>query len=181
MTEYHFERVADDDPNRCQGVKPTQGQCNNKAIEGSQFCPAHGGNRGANELAKEKKFMYQLTKFKARMADFATNPAIKGLREEIGVLRMVLETTINRCKDEHDLMLASTGISNMVCNIERMVTSCHKLEMNLGQLLDRNKAMLMADEMIQIITSEIKDEEVITRIARQIGACMNRVTEISQD
>ena len=88
---------------------------------------------------------------------------------------MMLEETLNRCNDEHDLMLRSTSISNLVANIERLVLSAHKLEINLGQLLDRNRALQLADELIQIITSEVQDEEAIKRISVQITGAMNRI------
>jgi len=174
---HNFQTAAEDDPRRCQAATRIQGQqCKNLAVEGSQYCQAHGGQAAIKRAEKAKLFNYRLTKFRARVEDLATNPAIKSLREEIGVLRMVLEETINRCADEHDLMLASTKISNLIASIERLVSSCHKLEINLGQLLDRNKAMHLADEMIQIITSEIQDEEAIKRIAVGVTSAMSRIS-----
>ena len=169
-----FELCDEDDPNRCEGVSGRKGQCRNKAIKGSKYCPAHIG-RGLVTLKRQQMYNYNLTKFRAQVQSFATNPAIKSLREEIGVLRMMLEESLNRCNDSHDLLLQSTSISNLVASIERLVLSSHKLEINLGQLLDRNRALQLADELIQIITAEVQEEEAVKRIAVQITAAMNRI------
>lgn len=168
----HLHRVVNEDaPDRCEAVT-SSGQCRYNQYPGSKYCSQHGGTpREATKI-----YNYNLTKFKSRIADFATNPAIKSLREEVGVLRMMLEARLNACNDNTDLMLASTSISNMVLNIERLVNSCHKLEINLGQLLDRNKALQLADELIQIITSEIKDDEATSRVALQINTLLNRIS-----
>ena len=168
--------LRDDDPCRCQYTSKTKGQCRNKAVPNAKYCEYHTGAIIMHRRNEDQKFMYNLNKFKSRFIDFATNPAIKGLREEIGVLRLLLEAKINKCNDDHDLLMNSTGISNLVLSIERLVTSCHKLEINLGQLLDKNKAIQLADEIIQIITAEIEDEESIKKIAAQITSAMARIS-----
>jgi len=167
--------IREDDPCRCQYVG-MHGQCRNKTVPGAKYCDKHTGALIMYRRNEDQKFMYNLDRFKTRFVDFATNPAIKGLREEIGVLRLLLEAKINKCNDEHDLLMNSTGISNLVMSIERLVTSCHKLEINLGQLLDKNKAIQLADEIIQIITSEIEDEDTIKKIAAQITGAMSRIS-----
>ena len=167
--------LRDDDPRRCQGMSRGN-QCDNKAVPGANYCEIHTGALVMKAQDEKQKFMYNLRKFKQRFSDFTTNPAIKGLREEIGVLRMLLEVQINKCTDESELLLHSTSISGLVMSIEKLVASCHKLEINLGQLLDKSKAIQLADELIQIITSEIKDEDRIRSIAAQITSAMARIT-----
>jgi len=167
--------LRDDDPRRCQAIH-NNNQCRYKAVPGANYCEAHTGALVMKVQDEKQKFMYNLRKFKQRFSDFTTNPAIKGLREEIGVLRMLLEAQINACNDEGDLMMRSTAISGLVLSIEKLVASCHKLEINLGQLLDKNKAIQLADELIQIITAEVDDEERIKNIAAQINSAMARIT-----
>jgi hypothetical protein len=40
-TEKQYQRVEDDDPERCQAVT-TRGQCKIKSLPGSKYCPIHG-------------------------------------------------------------------------------------------------------------------------------------------
>jgi len=151
--------------------------CMLNAITDSEYCKNHTKFMGQHPDAERKRvFNYNLDKFRARVEGFAISPALKNLHEEIGVLRMMLETLINKCQDDHDLMMNSTQISSMVCNIERLVVSANKLDINLGQLLDRNQATQLAEELIQIITEEIDDESRIANIASRITASMNRIT-----
>lgn len=160
---------------RCETITKN-GQCKRPALPDCKNCAEHGGTMQARKIERQHIFNYNLTKFKARVQNLTVSPALKSLSEEIGVVRMVLETLLNRCEDEHALMLASTQISSLVMSIERLVLSANKLDINLGQLLDRNKATQLADEIIQIITEEIQDEETISKVAMRISAAMNHIT-----
>ena len=157
MSKYPLEKVdREDHPERCQGVG-SNGQCWHRRVEGSEFCGMHGGNR-AGEATREKAVnLYRLERFKDRVDDFATNPKVKGLREDIGILRMVLEMTLNRCKDENDLIMFSPKISELIMKIEKVVSSAHRLESNMGELLDKMAAMQLGEEIVQLITSGISE------------------------
>jgi len=157
--------------------KCAQAGCPLNAMDDSEYCENHSRAREEHPSQKKKRlFNYNLGKFRAKVQDFAISPALKNLHEEIGVLRLMLESLINRCEDDHELMMNSTQISTLVLNIERLVTSANKLDINLGQLLDRNQATQLADELIQIITEEITDEEAVAHIAARITASMTRIT-----
>ncbi len=157
MAKYPLEKVdREDHPERCQGVT-ANGQCWHVRVKGSEFCGMHGGNK-AGEAAKKKAVnLYRLDRFKNRVDDFATNPKVKGLREDIGILRMVLEMTLNKCKDENDLIMFSPKISELVMKIEKVVTSAHRLESNMGELLDKMAAMQLGEEIVQLITGGISE------------------------
>src|SRR4051812_44358846 len=98
MSDNKFERCEETDPNRCQGLiqKGTNGgQCYYKAVPGSQFCLMHGGGKQADENKRAGLKNYRLQQYGERVGDFANNPEIKNIREEIGILRMTLETLLN--------------------------------------------------------------------------------------
>lgn len=168
MAENKFERIErEDDPDRCQGVGQ-HGQCPFKRTPPSKFCPRHGGNKAAESAAKEAIRNYQLTKYKARIDQFADNPKVKDLREEIAILRMCLETVVNRCNDANDLMLSSNKISDLVMKIDKIVVSCHKLEASTGQLLDRQAALNFASEIVKIVANHVEDSEIVATISEEI-------------
>ena len=160
-----IQRCEEDNPHRCQAVIPSKGQCLNlaAATEGGKFgeyCLAHGGNRFVNQEAKISIRNYQLDRFKARLERHATSPHITNLRDEIGILRMVLEERLNRCNDDMDLLLHSGPISDLVSKIDKVVTSCHKLEGSMGNLLDKQAILQFASEVIEVVDSEIKQTDV---------------------
>jgi hypothetical protein len=150
-----------DDPNRCQAVN-SQGQCRNKAVctdDGiyGEYCLAHGGNKFLQKHQQAGIRNYQLDKFKARLSRHATSPALKNLRDEIAILRMMMEERLNRCDTPMDLILYSGPISDLVMKIEKIVASCHKLEGSMGQLLDKSALLQFASEVIDIIGTEVNE------------------------
>jgi len=170
-----IEKVEADDPNRCQATT-SKGQCLNKAHEHSNFCLAHGGNKGAEAAEAASVRNYQLAKFQAKLDRHAASPSIKSLRDEVGILRMLMEEQLNRCKDSHDLVVQSASISDLVMKIDKLVTSCHKLEGSLGQLLDKQVILQFANETITLIANVLKGEDnKIREIADGITGIIGRL------
>ena len=169
-----------DDPHRCQATIPSKGQCINMASKTEDgkygsFCMAHGGNRFIEKEKKDSLRNYQLDKFKARLSRHAESPGIKSLRDEIAILRMMLEERLNRCKDETDLVLQSGPISDLVMKIDKIVGSCHKLEGSMGQLLDKQAILQFASEVIEVIGDAVKDEVAIEKIGNSIMEIVGRM------
>ena len=160
------------DPNRCQQVTAF-GQCTNLKIPGQDFCKVHGCQTRSIELEQNRNYL--LTKWQARLEQKTLSPNIKSLRDEIGILRMMLEEQLNRCNDPLDLVLQSAAISDLVLKIEKLVTSCHRLENAMGQLLDKAALLQFASEIITILQAHITDPVVLSTIADQIA------TSISSD
>ena len=168
-----FEKTPrPDDPRRCQAVN-SQGQCRNLGIKNGDTyhpnCLAHGGNK---QVAKEKAEglrNYRLTKWNAKVQRFGNRPEIKSLRDEIGILRLIMEERLNKCGDAQDLILQSAPISDLVMKIEKVVASCHKLEGSMGQLLDKQAILQFAQTVIGIVATELEgSEDKIERIADKI-------------
>jgi len=169
----------DEDPERCQG-KSAIGQCTNKGLrrpDGTrfQFCAAHGGHASERAENREAVRNYQLTKFKARLDRHATSPQIKNLRDEVGILRMMMEERLNKCSDDADLILQSGAISDLALKIEKVVGSCHKLEGAMGQLLDKQAILQFADEMISIIGEYITDTVILDKITNRLMIILGRI------
>lgn len=171
-----YQRVEEDDPLRCQAVT-ANGQCRIKAIDGSKYCPVHAGGGNAAK-AKEATRNFRLTMWQARVGDFADNDGVKSLREEIGILRMLLEETLNRCKDPTELILYSNKISDLVMKVDKVVTSCHRLESATGQLLDKQAALNIASVIVAIVAKHVTDEDAMEAVANEIiAAIVNANTE----
>lgn len=158
-----FERAQrDDDPRRCQANSRGE-QCRNLGLkEGDiyfEYCLAHGGNRQRDKLKQEGLRNYRLTKWQARVEQFGREPEIKSLRDEIGILRLLMEERLNRCGDAQDLILQSAPISDLVMKIEKVVASCHKLEGSMGQLLDKQAILQFAQQVIGIVGTALAGQE----------------------
>ena len=168
-----------EDTERCQGII-SNGQCTNKGMllqsgARSHFCKIHGGPSCQLVEKKESLRNYQLTQFQAKFLRHATSPQIKDLRDEIAILRMMMETKLNQCNDDVDLMLQCGPISELAVKIEKIVGSCHKLEGSMAQLLDRQAILQFASEVIAIISDDVADTTVLERITQKMMAAIGRM------
>lgn len=167
------------DPYRCQAVGG-QGQCTNKGVKLDDgygaFCRVHGGNKTQEAFQAKKARNYRLTKYQAQLERHSDSSVIKSLREEIGILRMLMEERLNRCTDMAGLLLESQQISDLVLKIEKLVVSCHRLEGSLGQTLDKQAILQFASEIIAIIGTRLEgQEEIIEEISNDIIAVVGRI------
>lgn len=159
---------------RCESTT-THGQCPFKKGEHSNYCPMHGANKGVIAEKEELKRNYLLRRWKSRVDAFADNDQLKSLREEVGILRMLMEEILNKCEDSTDLLMMSSRISDLAMKIERLVISCDKLENRMGMLLSKNAVIQLAVEYVSIITNHVQDTAVIERISQEMFQATNRL------
>lgn len=169
MIENKFIRAPyPEHPGRCQAVGQKD-QCPYMAVEGGSYCLRHGGATQRESNRQEAIRNYRLAKWQERVGQFADNDQVKSLREEIGVLRMLLEETVVRCAESTDLLIHSSTISDLVMKLEKLVASCHRLETASGQLLDRAAALQLASKVVEIVGRHVSDAEALDRIAQDIA------------
>ncbi len=152
-----FERCEDEDPNRCQAVQAA-GQCNYLSLEGSKFCARHGGNRAQNSKDQVNLRNLRLTRVHAyteRAKELGESENIKSIRDEIGIARLLLEERLGTCETTADLMLHSPVIGDSLLKIEKLVSSAHRLESNLGELLDKSAVVQLTGELVDIISKSL--------------------------
>ena len=89
-----MQRVTDlADPRRCKGAS-VDGQCQNVAEEGSDYCRVHGGKDQA-PARRLKQYLLTKAQDRERLAQFAENDALKTLREEVVVALGQLERRLS--------------------------------------------------------------------------------------
>ena len=165
-----MKRAAEDSPHRCQASN-SHGQCSLEALEFdgeyTTNCQVHGGAGQLRALKNASLDNYRVAKWKSRILEKRDSPKIKSLREEIGIIRILLDETLRGCHTPHELLLQSHAISDLVGKIEKVVTSCHKLEGSMGLHLDKQAILQFANEIITIIAEEA-EPETLDRIASKI-------------
>ena len=177
-----YKMDGPDDPNRCQAMRH-DGQCTNKAvkIDGDTYgthCLVHGGNKQIASQEKKKLRIYNIGKFQAQLEKMADSPILKSLHEEVGLLRMMLETIITRCETDVDLIINSHVISDLILKIEKTVVSTNKLEKSMGQHLDKAAILQFASEVVNIVGKVLDGEEdKINQIANGILEIVGRISE----
>ena len=162
-----WTRLPDGHPEQCE-----YSGCLNKSMEGSKFCPAHGGNKGNESFKKKELRNYRLSKWHNDILEKSNSSGIKDLTEEIAILRQIINEHMNRCDDGTDLMLKSGPISDLTVKINTLVNSCNNIDKTLNNLIDKEKVVQFAQTIVQIITPHIpqsKIEEVNKQIFTAIG------------
>ena len=168
---HDMKHVSKHDPTCCQ-----YGDCTWQSVEGQNHCAKHGG---AVELSQEKKELvrtYNLTKFRAKLDHFSGDENVKGLREEIGILRIVMEERLNQCQTGVDLLSHAHMIGELATKIEKLVSSCNKIEKSLGQYLDKNSVVQLGMEIVTIVTRHVDDTKAIDNIATELIQVIERIT-----
>ncbi len=154
------------DPRRCKHSYP-QEQCWRQAEYGCEFCLKHGGRSKAQA---EEKRLYQLANIdnRRRLAELAGDDNIKSLREEIGLLRLLIERTMNAAKTDAELLSYSSSINSMLLTGQKLIKNCHELEQSTGELLSKPAVMRLVQRICEIINEELQGIEGHEQIIDQI-------------
>jgi hypothetical protein len=160
-------------PNRCQQVT-SQGQCLNMAVENGTKCIAHGGHKELESQRNQSLRLFRLGQWQARSEELLAHPNIKTLREEIGILRILLEERFARCQSGTDLVFQAGPISDLILKIEKVVSSCHRLEASMGKHIEKSQLLIFAGQIVNIIAEVLADDqekldEISLRIIRLVG------------
>lgn len=190
--EQKMVKCEPDDPYRCQGGGTSgEGQCPFLSLAGLvayekmepfdghetvDRCPKCGGHSKKNKIERERVHAYRLQTWQERMGEFAEDERVKSLRGEIGILRLLIESVIQRCKTQADLVLYSGRISDLVTRTEKLVVSCDKLETSMGMVMDRTAALAFASQVVDIISAHVEDAKVIDAISSGIIDALGNIS-----
>lgn len=159
--------------NQCESITGGR-QCVFGAVPGSRFCPRHKGDLAIAKQTREAQKSYHLGIYQSRYKDFASDPGIKSLREEIGVTRMMLEEIFNRCQDNPaQLMINMPRINELIQTIRKLVDSCDRIEKQMGVTLDRASILNIGDVIVNVISTHVSDPAILQKITDDIVVAMS--------
>lgn len=161
---------------KCQHVNRRSGQCPREALPGDSRCELHT----YSDPEKDDKRIYHLTEHQRRLrhAELSQHEDLKSLREELGICRMILEERLNAVKTEVDLLAACGSLNTLLLTIEKLASSCHKLDQSVGTLLAKPTLLKVANDIVQILLVELEHipgyERIVDNVSQKI------ITAISQ-
>lgn len=180
-----MHRVTDlSDPRRCKGRAP-DGQCKNKAVHGSEYCRAHGG-QDLTEVEAKRGYLLAKAEDQSRLAMVSDGlEPVKELRDAIALQHMLIERRFNLIQNDADLLAGCAPLNQLVQTMERLVNSAHRIETNLGELLARNAVIHLAKEMVAIVIDELEEvedyEEIIDRITTRLMDTIQKADNIPKN
>lgn len=157
------------DPNRCQMTIPG-GQCTHEALPGSEYCALHTKAKG--DALQHYLLTNKLIGDAARR--HAAADEIKSLRDEIAITRGMVEIRLNEAKTSTELISAMPQIHSYMLALEKLVSSCHQMEVKLGDLLDKSALLSAAQRVINVIDTNLPvdlfegRDELVGKIAQEI-------------
>ncbi len=164
------KRVESDAMDRCKYIHPqSHSQCKMQALPGKEKCAAHD-IQGKNARKSRYNFALHAVGIKELMAD----DNFTCMNEEISALRKLFEIYWNKCTDDNDFFMHGSKLEGLAEKIQRILSMSKKLEVTLGQMVDKNGFNQFTNEVIAIISEEIQDKILLTRIGDKIGEAIER-------
>ena len=168
MPKHEFEKCAYDDPDVCEVCLQKNKTVFYKVVPNTTRCPRHGGSPQARAIENKKANMYRVQKWQRRMDELGDHDKRKSLAEEVSLLRMLLEETMKQCEDARDLLTFSGRIQSLTIDIQKLVLATDRLDKNMGQMMDKPTALKFASTLVEIVSEEIEDPEVLDRISHRV-------------
>jgi hypothetical protein len=129
------------------------GQCPKPAIASDRFCEEHTA-----QTAQRKIGAYLIAnRYIGEPAErHAESDKIKSLVGEIAILRAMLERRLNSIDNDAEFMSMGAGIKDMALAIDKLVVSWHTMDVKLGNLLNKQALMCLAQDIIGIIEENVR-------------------------
>jgi hypothetical protein len=166
-----MQRVTDlADPHRCKGAQP-DGQCQNVAEEGSDYCRACGGESRAPER-RLKQYLLARAQDRTRLAQLDDPEGLKSLRDEVVIATGMLERRLNMVDSDAEFIQAFPQIERFLRSVAELKKSSFFLEQKSGAMLSRTAAFRLGQEIIKIVVDELDGipnyEQIVDRIITRI-------------
>ena len=155
-------------PNQCQQIIGGRSQCCNLAVEGGVKCICHGGHKELESQRSKSLRIFRLGQWQGRQGEHLSNPNLKSLREEIGILRILVEERFAACRSSTDLLLQAGPIGDLIQKIEKVVSSCNRLEASMGEHINKEQLLSFAQQIVQIIADNVTDTTTLDTIVNKI-------------
>ncbi len=163
---------------QCAKTGP-RGQCNQPTVDGSGFCKKH-----SDESQRIRSYRLSDPDTRERFDHFADSAALETVRDEIVLLRVLIEERRNLAKTEADRINAFSVIHPALSTLNKLVESLSKLEKQADLVLGREALEKLGDDIVTILIEELSNVEgyteivdrVASRLAKSIADARNKDT-----
>jgi hypothetical protein len=179
-----MQRVTDlADPRRCKGAQP-DGQCQNVAEEGSDYCRVCGGESQA-PARRLKQYLLTRAQDQTRLAHLDDPEGLKSLRDEVVIATGMLERRLNLVSTDAEFISAFPQVEKFLKTLADLKKSSFFLEQKSGAMLSRSAAFGLFQEIIKIIVDELDGipdyEQIVDRIIARIGPAIQHAGNSETD
>lgn len=174
------QRVTDlADPHRCKGSKP-DGQCQNVAEEGSDYCRCCGGESQA-PARRLKQYLLTRPQDCERLARLDDPEGFKSLRDEVVIATGMLERRLNLARSDAEFISMFPQVEKFLGRVESLKKSSFFLEQKSGAMLSRAAAFRLMQETMKVVAEELEGipgyEEIMDRIIDRLGPVVEHASD----
>jgi len=167
--------TEENDPHRCEATTQA-GQCRHVSIEGHTKCAYHLRRLNIEDSMALRTYLLTNPDIASAAGRHSQAEEIKSLREEIALCRSLVERRLNMIENPTDFIGAIGHINTLFLTLEKLISSCHRLEVNLGTLLSKTALLDLAREIVDILMSELEHvdgfEDLVDKIGERIVAAI---------
>ncbi len=163
---------------RCEYIY-SAGQCTEEALEQDKYCSLHTHV----DPEKHQKRLYNLLKYKyrTRYEQIGDHEALRSLRDEVSIAKMMLEETLNAIQNDAEFLASRANLAQQLATVEKLVVSMVKMETSLGTLLAKPTLLKIAADIVRILLEKLQDvpnhELIIDTISAEIMKTVGAVKE----
>jgi len=161
-------------PNRCQAIT-RMGQCKARRVEGGKYCAVHSSRKDNSEM---NSYLITNTEIADLAGHYSQMEQLKSLRDEIALLRALATKRLNMIESNADFLKACGQVNTFMLTLDRLVNSCYRLEVHLGNLLSKDAVLELAQKIALILQEELKRvpgyEDIVDRINEKIIETINK-------
>jgi len=128
------------------------GQCAQEAVVG-RFCEKHSP---ASRKAVKNQYRIACDQLGDSHIRHANADQLKSITGEIIIMRSLLESRLNMIKNDAELVAAMPMLKDYALAVEKLATSCHNMDVKIGNLLNKEAILTLARDLIQIIEEGVK-------------------------
>jgi hypothetical protein len=166
-----MSRTDPNDPRRCEATTQS-GQCAHQAVDGQNLCAYHMKDRDVEDKMSLRSYILTDTVLAESAGRHSQVEELKSLREEIAICRSLVERRLNMIESNADLLAAVGQVNSLFLTLEKLISSCHRLETSLGTLLSRSSLLELAKGIVGTIMDELEGidnyEEIVDTISEKI-------------
>jgi type I site-specific restriction endonuclease len=102
-----------------------------------------------------RKYMLASAEDQGLLAKYADDDELKSLREEIALLRMIIQKTLADAQSDVEKINAYSKVSEYVVKVERLLKTCHTLDQSMGNLLAKSALRRLGQQLGQAIVERL--------------------------
>jgi len=130
--------------------------------------------------------MYLLTRHRAKVARFAEHEEAKTLRDEIAMVRTLIQEHWNRMEDTDAALISSSGeLNRLWTTLDKLMKTGETIDRNHNLTLSKTTIIIFGQEMIGILKDELKGvpgfEDRIDRITTRMLDTIEHTTNTPEE